>query len=89
MNQDFEIKNGELIKYHGRDENVIIPDSVTSIGDHAFYECSSLTSVKIGDSVKTIGAYAFYGCKNLISLKLPEIVEDIGYKAFYIRGDES
>ena len=39
--------------------SVIIPDSVTSIGDHAFYDCTGLTSVTIPDSVKSIGSVAF------------------------------
>jgi len=43
----------------------VIPDSVTSIGDYAFYYCTSLTSVTIPDSVTSIGGYAFYNCKSL------------------------
>ena len=42
-----------------------IPESVTTIGDLAFYNCTSLTSVTIGDSVTTIGEGAFYGCTSL------------------------
>ena len=39
-----------------------IGDSVTSIGDCAFYNCDSLTSVTIGNSVTSIGDSAFWGC---------------------------
>ena len=42
-----------------------IGNSVTSIGDYAFYKCSGLTSVTIGNSVTSIGGYAFYGCSGL------------------------
>jgi len=61
MNQDFEIKNGKLIKYHGNDKEVMIPDSVTSIGNYAFEDCSGLKSVRMTG----IGENAFYNCKNL------------------------
>ena len=44
---------------------VEIGNSVTSIGDYAFYKCSGLTSVTIGNSVTSIGGYAFYGCSGL------------------------
>ena len=45
-----------------------IPDSVTTIGELAFYECRSLTSVTIPDSVTTIGDYAFSDCTSLTSV---------------------
>ena len=45
--------------------SVIIPDSVTTIGDYAFADCTSLTSITIPDSVTSIGDYAFYDCANL------------------------
>ena len=48
--------NGEELK------DLIIPSSVTSIGDGAFQQCYSLTSVTIPNSVITIGKYAFYDC---------------------------
>lgn len=41
--EDFEIKDGTLIKYHGEGGDVTIPDSVTSISYRAFAGCESLT----------------------------------------------
>lgn len=56
---------------------------VTTIGDYAFYECSSLTSVTIGDSVTKIGNYTFYGCSSLTSVTIGNGVTTIGEGAFY------
>ena len=66
-------------------KNSIIPNdgSVTSIGDYAFYNCSSLTSITIPDSVTSIGNSAFYWCGSLTSISIPDSVTSIGDSAFY------
>ena len=66
-------------------KNSIIPSdgSVTHIGDHAFYGCSSLTSITIPDSVTSIGDGAFYWCDSLTSITIPEGVTSIGDFAFW------
>lgn len=48
--------------------DIIIPNSVTKIGDFCFSECSSLSSLSIPNSVTTIGRGAFYGCLRLTSV---------------------
>ena len=60
-----------------------IPDSVTSIGEYAFYNCRSLTSVTIPDSVTIIGDSTFYYCTSLTSVTIPDSVTSIGERAFY------
>ena len=63
-------------------QNTIIPNSVTSIGNYAFYGCSSLTSVTIPNSVTWIGYEAFRDCSSLTSVTIPESVTGIGDDAF-------
>ncbi|MCP8351684.1 leucine-rich repeat domain-containing protein [Candidatus Synchoanobacter obligatus] len=62
--------------------SVTIPESVTSIGTYAFYDCKSLTSVIIPDSVTSIGNWAFDGCSSLESIVIPNSVTSIGDGAF-------
>ena len=59
-----------------------IPDSVTSIGSHAFSGCSNLTSITIPSSVVTIDGYAFENCSSLTSITIPEGITSIGNYAF-------
>ena len=61
---------------------MIIPDSVTSIGNSAFYNCTSLTSVTIGNSVTSIGDSAFNHCTSLTSVTIGNSVTSIGSYAF-------
>ena len=71
---------------------VIIPESVTyngniysvtSIGEAAFYNCSSLTSITIPHNVTIIGFAAFHECSSLISITIPNSVTSIDFAAFY------
>jgi hypothetical protein len=61
----------------------VIPSSVASIGDGAFYGCRSLTSVTIPGSVTTIGKSAFWSCTGLASVTMQNGVTTIGGHAFY------
>ena len=68
--------NGELV------EDLIIPDSVTSIGDYAFYGPFGLSSVTIGNNVTSIGNFAFANCDFLTNITIPDSVTSIGDSAF-------
>ena len=63
--------------------NTVIPNSVTSIGYSAFWDCSGLKEVTIGNSVTSIDYWAFEGCSGLTSVTIPNSVTEIGYGAFY------
>ena len=68
--------NGELLT------EVIIPDSVTKIGNYAFANCKSIVNVTIPESVTTIGDSAFSHCENLTDIEIPDGVTSIGSSVF-------
>ena len=70
------IVNGEEVT------DLVIPDSVTSIGRNTFSYCLNITSITIGDHVGSIGANAFYACFNVTSIIIGENVTSIGDWAF-------
>lgn len=61
---------------------VIIPNSVTVIGNDAFKKCNNLTNIIINKSVTSIGSNAFYECNNLTNIEIPNSVTSIGKCAF-------
>ena len=63
-------------------KNSIIPNSVTSIGNGAFFACTGLTELTLPSSVTSIGESAFRGCRGLTELTLPNSLESIEYSAF-------
>ncbi|MBR5725393.1 MAG: leucine-rich repeat domain-containing protein [Muribaculaceae bacterium] len=64
-------------------QNSVIPNTVTAIGNWAFYACTGLTGIFIPNSVTIIGFEAFYHCSSLQGINIPNSVTTIGYQAFY------
>ena len=64
--------------------DLVIPNSVTSIKNYAFYSCIGLASVNIPNSVTSIGDSAFENCTGLTSVTIPNSVTSIGREAFYL-----
>ena len=62
--------------------NVVLPDTVASIGDYAFYSCLNLTNVSIPDGVTNIGIDVFWNCTSLASVTIPTNINSIGADDF-------
>ena len=63
--------------------SISIPNSVTSIGNNAFYGCTGLTSVVLPNRVTSVGNYAFYGCSGLTSVAMGHKVTSVESYTFY------
>ena len=73
-----------LIQFpQGKALSYVIPGSVTSIGNYAFFSCDNLTGVTIPSSVTSIGDQAFQCCTRLTSVTIPGSITSIGSLAFY------
>ena len=81
----------EVMENEGYEGDIIIPETVvfngaayrvTSIRQHAFRKCTSLTSITLPDSIATIARGAFNGCSSLTAIVIPDSVTSIGHKAF-------
>ena len=81
--KDYDYNNNQSPVYMNSSvKKVVIEDGVTSIGNWAFYKCTSLTTITIPDSVTSIGEAAFRGCSSLTSITIPDSVTSIGDAAF-------
>ena len=77
----------EITGYNGNGKNLIIPElldgvPVTSIGQQAFVNCTTLESVEIPDSITRMGYWAFSGCSNLKQVKLSKNLKSINMDCF-------
>ena len=76
------IETGSNILIRGCNKSTI-PNGVVSIAEHAFNNCTGLTSIVIPNSVTSIGNSAFSSCVNLTNIIIPNDVANVGYDAFF------
>ena len=85
-NKISQIKTGQEIMFSDDGKcyvrDLVMPSTVTSIGNYAFQRCTNLTSVIIPNSVTSIGNYAFAGCTSLKSITIPSSVTSVSDNAF-------
>ena len=81
----------ELVGYSGTAIEIAIPESVTyetvvygviSLGEKCFYDCSSITSIKIPTSIISLGDWCFSGCRSLKTIQIPSSITTIGRYCF-------
>ncbi len=79
----FNKDKSRIISFRNQNiESYVIPSSVTSIGDHAFSYCDSLSEIVIPSSVTSIGDHAFSYCDSLSEIVIPSSITSIGDSAF-------
>lgn len=90
-NQAFSSQDGFLLTADGKTlvkcpagttGDLAVPSYVTTIADHAFVGCASLSAITIPSSVTSIGNWAFEGCARLVTITIPSSVTGIGWRAF-------
>ncbi len=79
---EFSVKNGELLKYLGKDSVVNIPEGITRIGTGAFWNNLFIEKVVLPESVKCICGDAFVYCENLKEVNIPQSVSEMGDDPF-------
>ncbi|MCH5316750.1 MAG: leucine-rich repeat protein [Eubacterium sp.] len=66
--------------------SISIPQTITTIGDLAFYDCPALESISFPNSLQKIGRLSFSNCYSITSVTIPQSVKYIGKYAFYQSG---
>lgn len=83
MENDFQIENGILKAYTGREEFIVVPERVHTIGEGALKGCVSLKKVVLPSGLRRILSGAFKGCRRLKEVEIPAGVSYVGDYAFH------
>lgn len=81
--EDYQIRDGVLLRYTGREEEITVPAGIHTVGDGAFKGCVSLKKVVLPSGLARIMGDAFKGCRRLEEVVFPDGVSYIGRYAFH------
>ena len=73
---------GEYAFFHSKVQTVFLPDTVSTIGDYAFYYASELSSINFPTALTCIGDSAFFACQSLTAVDIPATITQIGESAW-------
>ena len=73
---------GQILAKCGAQPAILLSDTITALGDHAFQGCDFLTSIVLPEGLTAIGNQAFAGCRALTEITLPDSLSEVGYEAF-------
>ena len=79
---ELEIRDGALLGISGIEENITLPEGITSLGPFCFASDPALRSVRLPDTLESIGKDSFYGCGCLEKVFIPPSVASIEENAF-------
>lgn len=79
----YQIENGVLVRYTGREETIQVPEGIHTVGEGAFKGCVSLKKVVLPRGLQCIQNDAFKGCRKLEEVVIPDGVSYIGRYAFH------
>lgn len=83
MAEYYQIQNGVLVRYTGREEVLQVPEGIHTVGEGAFKGCVSLKKVVLPAGLNSIMGDAFKGCRKLEEIVIPDGVSYIGRYAFH------
>ncbi|MDE6984203.1 MAG: leucine-rich repeat domain-containing protein, partial [Lachnospiraceae bacterium] len=81
--ENYQIKDGVLLRYTGREEEIAVVKGIHTVGESAFKGCVSLKKVTLPPGLQRIMGDAFKGCRRLEEIEIPDGVTYIGSYAFH------